>query len=170
MSIDLNDKERFTLAMQFEILDVLKPNNGYGDYAQSLQNGHKWLYDDIFTVMCENLPDEKARYVLDVLSLYSDMKYSFEHMDNKAGIEECEVRFPGFDGNNETDLLSFAEDLLKYHHYESVLQDRDLNSHSQTTEIYQRMLTKWRELGSPRAPLPKETIQDILAARRHPGN
>ena len=170
MNIDLNDKERFMLAMQLEILDHLKPNNGYGKYSQSLLNGNKYLYEGIFKLMSENLPDESARFVLDILSLYSDMKYSFEHMEDKEGIEECEIEFPGFDGNNETDLLNFSEDLLRYHRYESVLKDRDLDSHSQTTEIYQRMLTKWRELGSPRAPLSKEIIQDILAARRYHGN
>ncbi|KXW57395.1 hypothetical protein FEMY_20910 [Ferrovum myxofaciens] len=170
MEIDLTDKERFALAMQFEMLDALKPENGYGGYAQSLLSGHKWLYKGIFTIMSENLSDEKAQHVLDVLDLFSDLKYSFEHLDDKSGIEEREVHFPGFDGNNEPELLGFAKDLLKYHRYETVLQDRELNSHSQTTEIYKRMLVKWLQLGRPRAPLPKETIQDILAARRYPGN
>jgi uncharacterized protein YfbU (UPF0304 family) len=170
MRIDLTDKERFALAIQYEILDALKPEEGYGKHSESLMSGHKWIYDDIFRLMSENLPDEKARYVLDVLDLYRDLTISFGHLENKSSIEEYEIKFPGFDGNHEAELLNFARDLLNYHMYESVLQDNELDSHSQTTEIYQRMLSKWSELGRPRAPLAKETIQDILAARRYPGN
>ncbi|MDA8190222.1 MAG: YfbU family protein [Gammaproteobacteria bacterium] len=168
MKIELTDTERFALALQYEILDALKPGSGYADIAESLRNGHKWIYDMIFEPLYENLSEESTSHVLDIIELFDNLNVSVDHLEGKTKISKENVQFPGFDGNHETALLGFAKDLLKHHRYESVLANRDLNSHSQTTDMYERMLARWRDLGAPPAPMSEEHIRAILDARRYP--
>lgn len=166
--IKLTDAERVILANQYEILSELRSDTGYAEMAENLRNGHEWLYSQYFDYISPVLPKPQVEHVLAILGIYGDMKSSFDQLADKSGIDESQLTFPGFDGNNEAELLSFAEALRKSRRFENTLGKRELNSHMPTTAIYERMLAKWRELGSPHYPYSKEAIAGILAARIHP--
>ncbi len=165
--IKLTDTERLILANQYEILSALRDDEDYARMAETLRDGHEWLYSQYFDSLSPNLPSDKAEHVLTILGIYSDLRDSYNEISDKSGIEERLVKFPGFDGNNESDLLSFARALRKHDRFTETLGKDANNSHMPTTEMYRRMIERWRALGEPRFPYSKETILEILAARVH---
>jgi uncharacterized protein YfbU (UPF0304 family) len=168
--IKLTDLERIILANQYEILSELKSDSSYEELAENLRDGHEWLYSQYFDYISPVLSESKVEHVLSILGVYGDMRSSFDQLSDKSGIEESQLTFPGFDGNNEAELLSFAGALRKARRFENTLGKHELNSHMPTTETYQRMIEKWRELGSPNYPYGRQAIIEILAARIHPDN
>ena len=168
--IELTDKERLFLANQYEILSALNDDEHFALRAETLKAGHKWLYEQFFESLSENLPDSRAQHVLTILGIFGDMQASYENLSDKSGIDEKALLFPGFDGNNESELLSFADSLIKHGRFESTLGKSARNSHMPTSGLYGRMIQRWKELGSPNYPYEKETIQEILVARIHPDN
>ena len=167
-SINLTDTERLILANQYEILSELREDSSYAEMAENLRHGHEWLYAQYFDYISPVLPAGQAEHVLKILGIYGDMKSSYDQLADKSGVEESQLTFPGFDGNNESELLCFAEALQKAGRFEVTLGKHARNSHMPTTAVYERMIAKWRELGSPHYPYEKQTIIDILAARVHP--
>lgn len=111
--IKLTDAERLVLANQYEILALLTKDTGYTRLSEQLRDGHAWLYSQALDYVSENMPAADAEHVLTILGIYGDLKSSYTHLGDKSGIDVREVEFPGFDGNNESDLLSFARALRK---------------------------------------------------------
>jgi uncharacterized protein YfbU (UPF0304 family) len=170
MRLKLSDTERLILANQYEILAALKKDESLERLAENLRDGHEWLYSQGFDWFSENLPAEDAEHVLWILGIYGDMKASFEALSDKTGIDPRLLAFPGFDGNNESELLHFAGALRKSERFVETIGPNAKNSHMPTTDTYRRMIAKWRELGEPNYPYSREQIVAILDARIHPDN
>ena len=168
--LKLTDTERLMLANQFEILGTLKKDHGYTRLAEQLRDGHEWLYQQNFEYLSPNLPEEDAELVLTVLGIYSEMRDSYVGLADKTGIEPHQVEFPGFDGNNEGELLRFSRALRESDRFVDTIPERGKNSHMPTRDIYGRMIDAWREMGEPRYPFTREQILELLAARTHPSN
>jgi uncharacterized protein len=166
----LTDTERLILANQYEILAVLKSDDSYARLAEQLRDGHEWLYQQSFDYFAPNMSQEKAEFVVTILGIYSEMRDSYEQLTDKSGIELHQVQFPGFDGNNEGDLLSFARALRQNERFIDTLPEHGKNSHMPTREMYGRIIAKWREMGEPHFPLTKEQILGLLDAKIHPAN
>ena len=169
-NLKLTDSERFILANQYDILALLNKDENYSLMAETLRDGHVWLYQEYFDTLSENLSDHKSDHVLSILGIYGDIKCSFDQLVDKSGIKESSLIFPGFDGNNESELLSFAQALRKHNRFSITLGDTAKNSHMPTTEMYERMIQKWDELGKPHFPYSREQIIAILDAQIHPEN
>lgn len=169
-TLDLTNTERLLLANQYEILGLLKQDDTYTQMASNLRDGYKWLYQQHATRIEDNLSDEDTEHVLTILGIYSDLRDSYKQLSDKSGIDERDVVFPGFDGNNEAELLGFAGALSKNGNYSETIGERAKNSHMPTTEMYRRQIGQWKELGSPRYPLSKAQILSIIAARTHPSH
>lgn len=173
MRLTLTDTERIMLANQYDILAALHRDNkhmseDYAQRAETLRDGHEWLYSQYFDWVSPNLPEEKVQHVLHILGIYGDMRNSFNKLTDKSGIDERELNFLGFDGNNESELLSFSEALRKHGRFGETIGPEAKNSHSPTTDIYDRMIEKWQELGKPNYPYSREQIIAIMEARIHP--
>jgi uncharacterized protein YfbU (UPF0304 family) len=168
--LKITDTERLILANQYEILATLKEDDSYAHLAEELRDGHEWLYQQHFDYLSPNMREEDSEFVVTILGIYSDLHDSYEQLSDKSGIEPRQVQFPGFDGNNEGELLSFSRALRKSARFIDTLPEHGKNSHMPTREIYGRMIAKWEELGKPRFPLSKEQISELLAARTHPYN
>lgn len=39
-----------------------------------------------------------------ILEMFSGLQWAFKGLEDKAGLEECQVTFDGFDCNSESDL------------------------------------------------------------------
>ena len=163
--LKLTDTERLILANQYEILAALKNDDSYGRIAEELRDGQEWLYQQHFDYFSPNMQEEDAEFVVTIVGIYSDLRDSYERLADKSGIEPHQVEFPGFDGNNEGELLSFARALRKSNRFIDTLPEHGKNSHMPTRDIYSRMISKWEELGKPHFPLSKEQISALLAAR-----
>ena len=168
--MNLTDTERLILANQHEILAYLKKEDK--DYhfrmAENLRDGHKWLYEQGFDHFSENLPEEKVEHVIQILGIYGDMHDSYDQLEDKTGIKKDDLKFRGFDGNNECELMHFADALRKSDRFEATIGKRAKNSHMPTTETYKRMIQRWKELGEPHYPYTREMIIAILAEWVHP--
>jgi uncharacterized protein len=116
----------------------------------------------------ENLDVHKAEHVLAILGIYGEMKDSFSKLSDKSGIDKKLLTFPGFDGNNEAELLEFASALRKHGRFVSTIGPAAKNSHMPTYDMYARMIRKWEKIGKPRFPYTREHIIAILEARIHP--
>ncbi|ANQ84338.1 hypothetical protein dqs_1284 [Azoarcus olearius] len=128
------------------------------------------MYEQHATTISENLPESQVEHVLNILGIYSDLRDSYQSLSDKSGIESHLVTFPGFDGNNEAELLHFAQALSTNGNYSETIGKTARNSHMPTTDMYNRMIDAWEKLGKPRYPLSREQIMNILDARIHPSN
>jgi len=160
MPIDtLSLLERQQLVNQFRILEKLDPDNAkdYAARADIIAHGYTIQYDSVFTEVYEEMDVEEGRYVYEVLDLFRVLIRSYEQLVDKQGLTLDDVRFKGFDGNNESRRWAFAEHLKKEGRWEETLTG-GLNSHSiMTMTLYPRMLERF-------APIR----QQILAS--HSGN
>lgn len=164
--LKLTDTERLILANQYEIMSLLHEDKTYLQLSKQLRNGHVWLYRQSFQYLSPVLPEGDAIFVLEIVGIYDQMLHSFQKLDDKSGLTEEDVRFPGFDGNDsyESSLLGFAEALAEDRRYADTLNvQRGANSHYQAVPGYQRVIERWRAMGSPRDyNLSKEQIQTLL--------
>jgi len=168
--IELNNTERLILANQYKILSLLEEEDSYARLSEQLLEGHEWLYSQSLDDTSEVMPNEDAEHVLTILGIFGDLRDSYAELADKTGIEPHQVVFSGFDGNNESDLRSFARALRRSDRFVETLGDEIKNSHMPTTDIYKRMIAKWRELGEPNYPYSKDVMLAIIGARVHPDN
>ena len=163
MKIELTDKERLFLVNQHEILGHLNKDNS--DYhfklAEQLRDGHEWLYSQSFDNFSENLPDDAAELVLNILQIYEMIQDAYDGLSDKSLISEHQIKFPGFDGNNETEFMGFVDALEKDNRFVDVIQTGNRNSHSPKVHVYERMIAKWQAFGKP-YNLTTEQLIEIL--------
>lgn len=148
-SIDtLSPVERLQLANQFQILEKLDPDNAeqYAEARDIIVHGYSILYDKVFGAIYNEMPLDECTYVYDVLDLHRVLIRSFNALTDKQGLTEDDVRFRGFDGNNETKRWAFAEYLQKAGLWTETLVG-GLNSHSMMTmSRYPRMLANFEPI------------------------
>ena len=168
--IELNNTERLILANQYKILSLLEEEDSYARLSEQLLEGHEWLYSQALDNISEVMPSEDAEHVLTILGIFGDLRDSYAELADKTGIEPHQVVFAGFDGNNESGLRSFARALRTSDRFVETLGDEIKNSHMPTTDMYKRMIAKWRELGEPNYPYSKDAMLAIIGARVHPDN
>jgi uncharacterized protein YfbU (UPF0304 family) len=149
----LTPVERLQLINQFKTLEKLYPEDAT-DYAESrdiIAHGYTIQYDDVFSEVFEEIDIEDSKYVYDVLDLHRLLIRSYEELTDKAGLTLEDVRFRGFDGNNESKRHAFVEHLRKQKKWTETLTG-GLNSHSMMTmSRYPRMLEKF-------APIQEQII------------
>jgi uncharacterized protein YfbU (UPF0304 family) len=130
----LTPVERLELINQFRILGKLYPEHGE-DYAESreiIAHGYTIQYEEVFKQVFEEMDIEQCKYVFDVLDMYRMLIQSYDALTDKKGLKPGDVRFRGFDGNNESDRYAFAGHLQEQGKWPETLTG-DLNSHSMTT-------------------------------------
>ena len=170
--MQLTKIERLMLSNQFRILAKLYPDEAkaFENYRKVVEEGFTLDYSRLSKHIEEEVPESTCEYVLDVLELFSDLKFAYKDLKDKSGIEEHSISFRGFDGNNETVMMSYAiyyvKDLGKFSGFESI----DFNSHMPTTGIYSQMLDAWRPIKektlSESRKLSKEEILEIIKTKK----
>ena len=118
---------------------------------------------------------EEVSDILDMWSLI-EASYSALSVEEKTRIEKeashfsGEVKFTGFDGNNESNHFSIAKHFIKELGRWTEFDGRDLNSHARSLPVYQRMLkvlNRVRETNLNDLLSAGEIIK-ILKAQKHP--
>src|SRR4051812_29414418 len=107
----LTKAERLILFNQMQIRAVLQPDNK--DYFQRmatiLTEGYTLDYSQLFNPVYDELSNSQCAYVIEVMDMFSAMQISFNKLEDKDGITEDSLVFPGFNGNSETALMGYAE-------------------------------------------------------------
>jgi hypothetical protein len=168
--MDFDKKDRIILINQFKILERLDPDGDtdYSEMIEILSNGYSIFYGDINRIVEEEeVSTNDCRFVLDVLDLYRVIERFKESDEDTTDIEEHSLgTFRGFDGNNESEYLSFTRFLIQTQgKFQEQLpyEEDNFNSHNLTIHNYRPMIEKWRSLEQPRE-LSKENIIEILEA------
>jgi uncharacterized protein len=176
MTNDIADPlfKRMMLANQYRILSFLDADQE--DYWRSAADMavRGWPAEDLPDVEIiqsyqrDALTRDDQHFVLDALHVF-ELLQDGERKGLRAKREHASTHFPGFDGNNEGKLMSYARHVVENEHrFESVKRaNDDFNSHMPTLEFYQRMISAWERQGRPL--LVNENLFDALIdAQVHP--
>ena len=158
-AVRLNDGEKLTLLMLCEIYDHLKVK-GETDIElirSAIHDGHLWGLEEKMTgVFHGSEPDpEIVSETTDILWMWDIIEDSFQRLapeDQKKVTEGVpkhlsDVKFGGFDGNNEGDHLSVAAFTIEKLGKFSRFKNRELNSHLPVTlEHYRSMYRAFEPL------------------------
>jgi len=176
MSNDIPDElfKRMVLANQYQMLSLLDAQDRefWEQAAEMARQG--WPVDNlpgvdlIKSYLKDALTTEDQRFVLDAFHVF-ELLQDAEKKGMKASEEHAFTKFPGFDGNREGQLLSYARHIRSNEHrFEYVeLAGNDLNSHFPVAEMYQRMIVEWERHGRP-LYLNQEQFSALLSAQIHP--
>ncbi len=160
----LSRLERLMLSNQYRILEKLYPDeaDGYEKARLVLERGYTLHYSWQMDHIEDEIAEGDCREVLDILEMYRVLTDSYNNLEDKSGLDETKVRFPGFDGNNEAALLGYVRYLIRTDgRYEELDRPEGFNSHVPMLQRYRLMLDKWKG-GGQKQSLSKNSILDIL--------
>ncbi|CUB24276.1 hypothetical protein BN2127_JRS3_03780 [Bacillus safensis] len=173
MSLRFTKEQRAILINQFEILKRLDNNNekDYDHNIEVLFNGYSTFYKKIFGDIEDEFPEEITRKVYDVLDMFRVLYSSYEQLtsEEKKEIDEKDVLFKGFDGNEETNHFVFASFILRKTELYSDLQELikqnkvEINSHRNIIYYYDELLANWSKIRKEtKGRLSLEQIKYVL--------
>jgi uncharacterized protein YfbU (UPF0304 family) len=181
-SVTLSKIERLLLFNQYRILEVLVPEvkDTYRMYQEILEHGFEGEYHELFnSVYLEPLSAEDSREVTEVLRMFQALKRSGAGdtapptEGNVVSIgkgDESEVRFSGYDLNDESEApkAAFARYLQRDRgSFLDVIDRERINSHYPMAEQYREMLERWKELGMP-ATMNRGEVRKVVGRWRSP--
>jgi len=186
MDLHLTPEMRWILTNQYRILTNLASEDyekkHYDRAIDALESGYEAEYQS-FVPWLSGTPMsvDECRGVVDILEMHRELRWSYDDLADNSGIEEHDIQFRGFDGNNESRTLGYARYLINEHHWAELAGSADdLNSHMPVLDMYQRMLSVWKACRDRRGQdqsfgpgdnlLSKEDIHSIIEARTHPAN
>lgn len=158
----LSRTERWILANQAAILERLVPTDAdhYRRMREALSDGYEYEYDNFAEHIYEKtLSEEECKLVIHAMSMYEALQ--------RALPDDAAAAFPGFDGNNETAHMAYAEFFRMDHppRFENLkLAGPDCNSHCPMRDKYRAMLAVWNSCAKPYELTPNEA-RAILAAK-----
>ncbi|WP_262034252.1 YfbU family protein [Serratia liquefaciens] len=146
----LTKKDRLLLINQYKILERISPEDSehYSELISILENGYSIFYSMVDDWISEDMTESECNLVLQILSIYRMIEDRKRVDKDEALLNHTHSYFRGFDGNNETSLMSFARFLIfdqnKFSEQLDYLSKNDrLNSHTPMKNKYQRMIDKW---------------------------
>jgi uncharacterized protein len=182
--IKFSEGEKFTTLMLCEVYKHLKIKGEINPkfVEAALHGGHywalRWQYPGIFH--CEEDKDETVNEVVDILDMWSFMERGYRALSAKEKARVAkeaapfggDVRFLGFDGNNESAHLSVAGFLINELDRFSEFKGRDLNSHWHSIDGYRRMLSIFETMHRTLVgtELSASQVIEILNAKGRPSN
>ena len=149
-NVEMTDIERLSLINQFLILEKLYPEEA--DYYEknriALKQGYKAHYKTIFEHLWDEMSEESTKEVLDILEMHRAITWSVADLAKNNEIKSKYV-FRGFDGNEESEQLSYCHYfIVNLERYQELVQNQeypDFNSHCNMLPKYRRMLAVWKE-------------------------
>lgn len=148
----LSKAERAILINQFRVLEAVEGKPGaYEQEITILDRGYEGEYGNL-DGFGEALSEERCKFVRKILWLYYLMKLAkWKAAGNPAassnnGVLDFDPKFPGFDGNKEVELLSYARFITEKRG--EFPETKVVNSHG-FQPSYVKMLAKWKSWGAP---------------------
>lgn len=156
-SIHLTDGDKLNFMMLRDIMKHLKVKDAETNVdfvAESIYGGHYWAPTWEMQGLFHQESDRPAdvTFVVNTLDMWDFIEGSIE----KLTLEETErlkaanhgylPEFAGFDGNNESSLMSIASFIVKEMNRFPRFKKRDFNSHIQMAARYRRMTTAFEPM------------------------
>lgn len=151
-AVHFSDGEKMLILMMGDLYKKMQITRAEMDpdfLAQVIYGGHYWAPKwEMNGVFHEHADDpEDLKHVVNVLDMWSFMEEAYERLsaEEKAFIVEevgpwaTDVKFPGFDGNEEGTQMQIASFLIEKMGRFRQFKGRSLNSHSSTFERYASM-------------------------------
>lgn len=151
--VELRDGDRLLFYMLRDIHKAVVKGRGELDpdfVSDAISGGHYWALAWEYSGIFHKHEDAKRSLndVVDVLDMWSFMEEAYEKLSDadKAYIElesgplGKNVKFVGFDGNNESEHLGIARLLIEKMGRFQRFKDRSLNSHHPTLRAYREMV------------------------------
>lgn len=181
-SVKISDGEQLILMMLRDISKALKVKGEIDpDFvADAIWGGHYWALDWEYSGLFHGHQDsrESVSAVVDILDMWSFLEEAYSklpaperrRLEKETGPLGKDVRFWGFDGNNETERLSIARFLIEKMDRFTRFKGRDLNSHMPTTAAYHRMFSIFEPIRANLIGrgLSVDEMISILKERVHP--
>ena len=183
--VRFSDGEKLLFMMLRDLYKRLKITDAEIDpdfLAEVIFGGHYWAAEWKLPSIFHGHEDDAddLKFVLDVLEMWDRIEAGYAQLSkkDKAKLERDaaplgrDAKFPGFDGNSESNLLGIAGFLVDEMDRFSRFAGRDQNAHMPTVAMHRRMLRVFKpmltsvlggELGLPQ-------ITALLQARVHPDN
>jgi hypothetical protein len=164
--MQFTNEQKVIVAMLAEVHQALKIRNGMNAdlISKAIWTDNTWAIPWDIQLAWDNLPEDPAyvKHVGDVLDMWSFIEEGYEALsaaDKQRFANETRYKgapkFPGFDGNNESDHYSAARFMIEELDRYGRFAGRDLNSHHATVDRSERMLEMFRPMR-------------VASARRHP--
>lgn len=165
--IELSKKDRLFLINQYRILALLDKDEA--DYYQKcitiLERGYEFHYYNLDQVVDTPMSTEESREILDILDMFRVLKDSYKKLEDKSGIEEWQINFGGFDGNNEAGEMGYVRFLAEQdERFTDVIDPMKCNSHCPSIDRYRKMLDYFQRNFPDRQLLGKEQILAVARA------
>ncbi|MDY7580117.1 YfbU family protein [Herbaspirillum sp. RTI4] len=158
-AVHFSDGEKMLILMMgdlFKSLKIKDPESNPDFLAKVIYGGHywapKWDMQGVFHDHVDNPRD--VSHVVDVLDMWSFIEEAYERLTpaqkntimEEVGTWATDVKFHGFDGNNESSQMSIAGFLVDKMNRFTRFKDRDLNSHCETYSRYRRMFNAFEPM------------------------
>jgi uncharacterized protein YfbU (UPF0304 family) len=172
----LTQTERWILSNQLSLLAKLDPalKDHYEESRNIIDNGYEGLYNHCIKHLCpegETISEDVSNKVFDILNMFRNITNSIRKLEDTTGLDVEELRFHGFDGNEESDYLVFAEFFcteFEGGRYPEVVEYLDsFNTHYPILDSYNRMLEVWKTCNN-KFHLTQEELLEIQEAAIHP--
>ena len=167
--MELTKKDRLLLFNQLEILKHLNPDDAdrYEVDQKIIVNGYKYHYNDLVEWFDDDLDVSVSEYVFDVLQMFRSLNNSYATLspEDKSQIDIDDIKYQGFDGNEEGSYYSYANFLLEdYDRYGEIYNDGkvELNSHRNMVRTYSGMLETWKSFDNRYGNLSLDQIKKII--------
>lgn len=169
-AVTLTKTERVMLMNQYLILAELNASDAdsYRRHAKALSSGYTSEYE-FLEHMSDELPEDQCDFVSDVLNMYDGLQASFKNLPSTGTITAAQVKYKGFGGNEEVELMSYSRFIVDETDRWTYLDlNKDHNSHALSSPGYRRMLAKWKEFGES-YELDAAQLKAVIDASRYPG-
>lgn len=181
----LSDGEKIIVSMLADLHKALKVESDLDPefIQEALTSGQTWAIRSRYPGLLNDygVDDATVRTVHEVLSFWSVVERSYDQLSDtdKARIEaEAQPfgknpRFPGFDGNNESELMGTAAFMVEHLGMYPEFEGRaNLNSHMPTRDSFRRMQAVYKPMveKSFNYDLTADGLIAILRERIHPEN
>ena len=151
-AVHFSDGEKMLMLMMGDLFKSLKINDSEMNpqfLAKVIYGGHYWAPKwDMQGVFHDHVDDPRdVNHVVAVLDMWCFIEEAYERLapaQKKTLTEEVgpwltDVKFSGFDGNNESSQMSIARFLIEEMNRFSRFKGRDMNSHTETYDRYRSM-------------------------------
>ena len=166
----LTKVERLILVNQYLILEKLYPRkaSSHGHVREGLELGYQRAEDYALEPIRDcHLSAETCTDIVDVLNMHRALDASYRQLRGANGIDRKDLKFQGFDGNEEPSSLRFVAYICSQPpkgRYREVCNPKKLGSRTTMWPRYRAMLREWRAMGSKGAYLSEAEIRRIVVA------
>ena len=181
--VSISGGERLILTLLCDLHKYHKiSGEGDPDFTmEAILGGHYWAFEwEMQGLFHGHIDKEQTlRDTVNYLDMWSFLEEAYAEMTDEQKTEVAEgtgrdgdIRFMGFDGNNETEHMSIARFLIEQMGRFTRFQGRSLNSHCPSIDQYRRMYSAFDGIPQKllgRRMTPAEVIS-VINERIHPTN